>query len=399
MPDTVIIYEKNNAIVSAGFKDRRIVDLNVDEKENIYKVGNIFMGHVNKILLHLHAAYVDIGMEKNCYMELIPDFDYLTDRDHPDGELHVGDELVVQVLKDPARGKPATVTPKICIDNRLVLLEYCGKPKEISFSSKIKDSDFKKKVSKSFSGILDSRYSLLVRTNALSADTEEIIKDYKRAESVLSDIIDTYRPKKKGSLIYESVPNYIKEVRDNKEINCEKLLTDSPDVYVRLKDYFSEYQPELLDVLSFYSDKVLPLENLFDMKKNLREISSEKVWLKSGATIIIQQTEALVSIDINSSKASSENKNFKEGFRKLNLEAAEEILRQIKLRCLSGIIIIDFINEKNTSRKELFDEVKELYKNEKSIQLVDITGLGLIELTRKRERKPVIDDIKKYKLL
>ena len=399
MPDTLIIYEKNNAVISAGFKERRLTELSIEEKENIYKVGNVFIGHVNKILLHLNAAYIDIGMDDNCYMELSDSFQYLTDRDHPDGELHAGDDLLVQIEREPAKGKPATVTPKISIAGRLVLAEYCGKNPMLSFSSKIKDGEFKKKLGKSIIELLPQDMSLLIRTKAYEADAEEIINDINRVTGSLRSVLENYRHKKKGSLVYESAPKYICSVRDNKEFEYEKLITDQPDIYVRLKDYFQEYSQEKIGTVNFYSDKVLPLENLYDMKKNLTEICSEKVWLKSGASIVIQQTEALVSIDINSSKASAEKKNFKNGFRKLNLEAAEEILRQIKLRSLSGIVIIDFINEKNGNRKELFDEVKQLYKNEKNIQPVDITGLGLMELTVKRERKPVADDIKKFRLL
>ena len=402
MSDTLIIYEKNNAVISAGFDEHTLVSFKIDELENVYKPGNIFVGHVSKILLHLKAAYVDIGMNHDCYMEMEEDFDYLTVDSHPDGELHVGDELVVQIKKEAGKGKPATVSPCIEIAGKLVLAGYSGKisknPVKPSFSSKIKDPDFKKDMEKLFSEKLKPKRSLLIRTGAYGAGSEEILSDFERCFATLENILETGCSRTKGSLLWESPPNYLIQIRDHKGFDCDKLITDSPEIYVRLKDYLSEYQPDLLPVLSFYSDRVLPLENLYDMKKNIKEICSEKIWLKSGASIVIQQTEALSIVDVNSSKASGDRKNFKEGFLKLNLEAAGEICRQLILRNLSGIIVVDFINDRNTSQAVFLSELEKIFSVDKTIQVVDITKLGLVEITRKRESKPVAELIRKYML-
>ena len=304
MSDTVIIYEKNNACLTAGFTERRLDLLNVEEKEHIYKKGNIYVGHVNKILLHLNSAYLDIGMAKPCYMELHEGFDYLTDKDHPDGELHVGDEIAVQIVKEAGKGKPATVSPELEIDGRLVVVKYTGRKKELCFSSKIKDNEFKKRMSSLFSPLLTDKHSILMRTNAYDTDEESILAEYNRSIGLLDGLLDSYKSRIKGSLLYQSSPDYIVKIRDQRNLSCSKLITDSPDIYMNLKDYTEKYQKELTDKLSFYSDRVLPLENLFDMKKNLSELSSEKVWLKSGAQLVIQSTEALTVIDVNTSKSS-----------------------------------------------------------------------------------------------
>ncbi len=398
MSDTLIIYEKNNAIISAGFDENKLVSFKIDEKENVYKVGNVFVGHVTKILFHMNAAYVDIGMSKDCYMELVPKMDYLTSDSHPDEDLHVGDELIVQISKEPGRGKPASVTPSISIVGKLVVVNYTGTTSGLSFSSKIKDPEFKKHYTKLFSSRLESKKTVLLRTNALEAKEDEILRDYENCSKTLLTILQNGIHRTKRSLVWESVPNYLIQIRDHKEFDCDKLMTDSPDIYVSVKDYLNEYQPELLPALNFYSDKVLPLENLFDMKKNISEMCSEKVWLKSGGSIVIQQTEAMFVVDVNSSKASGDKKRFKEGFFKINIEAAKEIFRQIRLRGLSGIIIIDFINDKVTPQHVFWEELEKIFAADKSMQLVEITKLGLVEITRKRENVPVFELIRKYGL-
>jgi len=401
MPDTLIIYEKNNAIVCAGFENRKPVSLDIEEKKDVFRNGNVYVGHINKILWHLRAAYVDIGMPDDCYMELKEGFDYLTDKDHPDGELHVGDDIIVQLIKQPLRKKPATVCPAIEIDGRLAVIKYMGQKQntEVCFSSKISDKKFKNEMSSILSPAVPTKMIALLRTNATEASHEEIVADYERGHRILENIIELNGKRTKGSLLYSASPKYITTIRDSAEIEVKKMITDSPDVYVTLKDYLSEYRPEMLSALEFYSDEHQALENVFDMQKNLSEICSEKVWLKSGAQLVIQQTEALISIDINSSKASADRKNFKNGFLELNLEAAREISRQLILRNYSGVIIVDFINDKSTPGPVFIRELEKIFEKDKRTQVVDITKLGLVELTRKREEGDVSSLIKKYKLI
>lgn len=398
MSDTLIFYEKNNAIISAGFTDGRMDLINIEESDNTYGIGNIYMGRITKIILHMHAAYVDIGISVPCYMELIDGFNYVTDKIHPDGQLHVGDCLPVQIIKEAFRKKPVTVSPELSISNKFFFLKYCGKS-GISFSSKIKDGEFKKQMKSQFSSMLTEGINVLFRTNSYSASVEELMQELTYDLSELNRIIETSRSRKKGNLIYSAEPQYIINLRDNAKLECNKVITDSPDIYIKLKDYLEKFQPEMMSRLSFYSDKVLGLDTLYDMKKNLGEIVLERVWLKSGAHIVIEQTEAFVSIDVNTSKASAGKKNFKEGFVKINYEAAEEIFRQIELRDLSGIIIVDFISMKGTEEILFLKRIEELGRNYRNVKVVDMTKLGLVEITRERRHRPIKELITKYKLL
>ncbi len=398
MSNTLIFYEKNNAIVSAGFNERTMVAFRVEETNDPYKVGNIYVGRVCKIILHMKAAYVDIGMKVPCYMELIDGFNYITDMEHPDGELHVGDCLLVQILKDAVRNKPVTVTPEVSITDKNFFIKY-SKNTGMGFSSKIKDAEFKKRIKARYSKIVPSGYYIICRTNAELADDSELDSEFENNTMLLQKIVDKSATRTAKSLIYECEPEYLSMLRDSNNICYDKIVTDSPDVYIKLKDYLKGRGEDNGEKLSFYSDKVLSLEALYDMKKNISELIGERVWLKSGAHIVIEQTEALVSIDVNSSKASTKKQNFKEGFMKINLEAAEEIFRQLELRELSGMILVDFINMKGIDSEILFRKVVEIGKKYKNIQVLDITKLGLVEMTRNRIHQPVKEQIKRFKLL
>lgn len=398
MPDTLIYYEKNRAVVSAGFSEGKMVSFSVEARDNAYKIGDIYVGRVTKILLHIRAAYVDIGMPVPCYMELIPDFPYITDMTHPDGQLHVGDCIPVQIHKEAVRKKPVTVTPEVSFSNRLFFVKYTGR-KGLGFSSKIKDNGFKKHMKERFFPSVPEGMNVLFRTNSYTASEEELEKELCEDLALLKKIIDSSCTRKARTQLYGALPEYIVNLRDNGKLSCEKIITDSPDIFLRLKDYLGERQPELLPNLSFYSDKVLSLECLYDMKKNISGLVSERVWLKSGAHIVIEQTEALVSVDVNTAKASAGKKNFSEGFLKINLEAAEEIFRQITLRDLSGIIIVDFISMKGADSEILLKKVEEISRRYKNITVVDITKLGLVEMTRNRIHQPVKERIYQYGLL
>lgn len=156
------------------------------------------------------------------------------------------------------------------------------------------------------------------------------------------------------SLLYESEPFYLSAVRDIYGRDLDEIVTDISEMHTKISDYLNEFQPEKLEILNLYQDKLLPLYKLHSLESAIDEICREKIWLKSGGFLVIQQTEAFVSIDVNSGKYTGKKKA-EETYRKINLEAAAEIARQLRLRNLSGIILIDFINMQNPDHQdELF---------------------------------------------
>lgn len=381
MPDTIIIYEKNNTIISAGIRNNRLDMLSIDADKGIYKVGNIFVGHVVKIVKHLNHAYVDIGMEKPCFLELNDCNKIYSLNYHPDNDLHVGDELLVQILKDAVGTKVTTVTTNISISSKYFVIKTSDKP-GLSFSSKIKDAEFKKKVKNELNG-LNIEYQITVRTNAYDQEVDFLKEELIKFVNTFNELITNGTKRVKGSLIYDSFPGYLQSIRDIDLNKYDKVTTDNPDILIKLKDFFSD-ETETLAKIEFYSDKVLPLDALYDMKKNLNELTKSKIWLKSGAHIVIEHTEAFTTIDVNCSKASDNKKSFEQGYYDINIEAAREIVRQLRLRNISGIIIVDFINMKGDLDIKLLKDVTEIAKSDNKLQVVDITKLGLMELTRKR---------------
>ena len=175
----------------------------------------------------------------------------------------------------------------------------------------------------------------------------------------------------------------------------EEIVTDIPEFYDRIKESLEQQDSDEIRLLHLYQDKLLPLYKLYNLEGAFDEICHEKVWLKSGGFLVIQQTEAFVSIDVNSGKYTGKKKA-EETYRKINLEAAEEIARQIRLRNLSGIILVDFINMKNPDHQEELFHVLQKYLRRDPVKTraVDITPLHILEMTRQKVNRPVIEDMR-----
>ena len=241
----------------------------------------------------------------------------------------------------------------------------------------------------------DKEFGIIVRTNAADASKEEILKELEYLKSLYHKAAVDGRSRTCFSCVYRTEPFYISAVRDANSRNLEEIITDIPEISRQISDYLNSNSPEEKEKLRFYDDKLLPLYKLHRLETVLEEIQHEKVWLNSGGFLVIQQTEAFVSIDVNSGKFTGKKK-MQETYRKINLEAAKEIARQLRLRNLSGIILIDFINMENPDHQdELFHVLqKYLRKDPVKAKAVDITPLHILELTRKKVRKPVIEEIR-----
>jgi ribonuclease G len=205
--------------------------------------------------------------------------------------------------------------------------------------------------------------------------------------------------KSRFSLIYQTPPNYICDIRDGYSNKIDEFVTDDPKLYEHIKNYLELYQPEDMDKLRFYEDPILSLNNLYGISEKVNEAIRPMVWMKSGGTLVIQPTEALTVIDVNTGKAVAGKKKVQETFLKVNREAAVEIAKQIRLRNLSGIIVIDFIDMELKKDKELLmaELEKYLLKDPVKTTLVDMTALGLVEITRKKVRKPLHEQVEELK--
>ena len=197
------------------------------------------------------------------------------------------------------------------------------------------------------------------------------------------------------SLLYEAEPFYLAAIRNTYTSDLDEIVTDVPEYHQMIREHFLENDSSHEMSLTFYQDKLLPLYKLYNLEGTIDEIYKEKIWLNSGGFLVIQQTEAFVSVDVNSGKYTGKKKA-EETYRKINLEAAAEISRQIRLRNLSGIILIDFINMDNPDHQdELFHVLqKYLRKDPVKSKAIDITPLHILEMTRQKVRRPVIEDLR-----
>ena len=382
--------------VAALSEEERIVEIRLESDQEKSILGNIYTGQVENIASNIQAAFVQIEPGKRCYYPLAEAQRAVFSAGRKgNGPLRPGDELLVQVSRDAMKGKLPALTSNLNFTGRYLVLTTGDK--KFGLSSKLAQEDRHR-----LSGWLkeeaerpDKEFGIIVRTNAADASKEEILKELEWLKGRYHKAVVQGRNRTCFSLVLETEPFYVAAVRDAYGRDLDEIITDVPEIREMILGYLEEISPELKEKLRFYQDKLLPLYKLYRVETALDAIQKEKVWLNSGGFLVIQQTEAFVSIDVNSGKYTGKKK-MEETFRKINLEAAAEISRQLRLRNLSGIILIDFINMENPDhREELFHVLQKLLRKDPiKSRAIDITPLHILEMTRKKVRRPVFEDIR-----
>ena len=382
--------------VAALSEEERIVEIRLESDQEKSILGNIYTGQVENIASNIQAAFVQIEPGKRCYYPLAEAQRAVFSAGRKgNGPLRPGDELLVQVSRDAMKGKLPALTSNLNFTGRYLVLTTGDK--KFGLSSKLAQEDrhrlsgwLKEEVERP-----DKEFGIIVRTNAADASKEEILKELEWLKGRYHKAVVQGRNRTCFSLVLETEPFYVAAVRDAYGRDLDEIITDVTEIREMILGYLEEISPELKEKLRFYQDKLLPLYKLYRVETALDAIQKEKVWLNSGGFLVIQQTEAFVSIDVNSGKYTGKKK-MEETFRKINLEAAAEISRQLRLRNLSGIILIDFINMENPDhRDELFHVLQKLLRKDPiKSRAIDITPLHILEMTRKKVRRPVIEDIR-----
>lgn len=382
--------------VAALSEEERIVEIRLESDQEKSILGNIYTGQVENIASNIQAAFVQIEPGKRCYYPLAEAQRAVFSAGRKgNGPLRPGDELLVQVSRDAMKGKLPALTSNLNFTGRYLVLTTGDK--KFGLSSKLAQED-RHRLSrwlKEEAERPDKEFGIIVRTNAADASKEEILKELEWLKGRYHKAVVQGRNRTCFSLVLETEPFYVAAVRDAYGRDLDEIITDVPEIREMILGYLEEISPELKEKLRFYQDKLLPLYKLYRVETALDAIQKEKVWLNSGGFLVIQQTEAFVSIDVNSGKYTGKKK-MEETFRKINLEAAAEISRQLRLRNLSGIILIDFINMENPDhREELFHVLQKLLRKDPiKSRAIDITPLHILEMTRKKVRRPVIEDIR-----
>ncbi len=375
----LIVSASSDVILSFLIKNRDVSEIKVEKKTERRIVGSIFKGKVKRLAKSLDGAFVDIGLGREAYLPLK---NYSGEEDRCSVP-EVGEELVVQVKREPIEEKGAKITCRVTIPGKYLV--YLPGSKGVFVSSKIGDEGKKKFFLELFKDKLNEE-GVIVRTSATKASKEDLIGELEKLRKKWEKIKEKASKVKTG-IVYEEVPLFMQTIRDWWQ-DIEEIVVDDRDIWIQLLAFLEEDFPELVEKVR-YVKNISVFFKRYNLDRILTKLFAKYVWLKNGGYIVIEETEAMTVIDVNSGSGSGES--LEENALKTNLEAAEEIARQIKLRDIGGIVIIDFIDMKDKkSRETLIKKMKELFADEGSnVHIYGITQLGLLEMTRKKETPSV----------
>lgn len=390
----ILILKLNDRLLSMLIRDNHIVSVQV-QRQTEHAVGNIYVGRVQSISENIAAAFVDLGGGYLTFLPLAEAKHAFTANRQADGKLKVGDEVLVQISREPMKTKLAGVTTHIALAGRYAVVEVkrCDYTEMNTDDTEEKKSalhvsaKLPKKKQERFRSIealhqIAQNCQLIVRTNAGELeDDEPLINESRQLAEQLNHIIEIADKRTCYSCLYRIKPDYLNYIENMYTSEYDEIVTDIPEIYETLKELLTKDDVPI----RLYEDKLLPLHKLYAVEARIAALLDKKVWLKSGAYLVIEPTEALISIDVNSGK-NEKGKDKEETFFKINLEATEMIALHLRARNLSGIILVDFINMKeNTHKQQLMEYMRALLKRDNvPADVVDMTGLGLMEITRKK---------------
>ncbi len=392
--------EKRVAIVEDG----RLEEFYVERTTTDRIVGNIFKGKVESIASGIGAAFINIGMGKNGFLyisdivglseELEEDVEIVhrrktkPDVKRIDEEVKKGQEIMVQVTKEAFGTKGCRLTSKISLPGRYLVL--MPNSSHIGISKRIEDRKERDRLRQILEDLrIPEEMGVIVRTVGEKKSKKDFIRDLKFLLKLWARIKVNFQRSSAPALLHKEHGLIFRILRDVFTDQINKLVVDSKDEFREIMHYLSQLAPHMKPRLEFYRD----MEPLFEKRKielQIEKIYDRKVELKGGGYLIIEQTESLVAIDVNSGKYVGK-KDIEETVFIVNMEAAKEVARQIKLRDLGGIIVIDFIDMKFAEhRKKVFQALEEHVKADKAkTNILHISELGLIQMTRQRSRKPI----------
>lgn len=391
---TRLQWNSRTYIATALYQDKKILELHLEPDGQQSILGNIYVGRVKNIVKNLNAAFIEIAPGIPCYypLEELKQPLYVKKINGP--RLVQGDELVVQIAQESSKSKPPKVTTNLNLTGNYLVLT--SENTTLGISRKL-DEKKRQELKQDLTFEENSDYGIIVRTNAAFASRQEILKEYQKLKEEFIHLKKTAPCRTTFSCLKESTPEYLHILQGLNRSLLEKVITDDPELFEKTALYLKHMQPEEKEKLTFYEDNLLSLNKLYHLDIRLKEALQEKVWLKSGGYLIIQPTEALTVVDVNSGKSIS-GKQAQEHYLKINLEAAKELAHQLRLRNLSGIIIIDFIDMKSTQSQELLMQTlrSAVRSDSVPVQVVDRTKLNLVEITRKKVKKSLAEQVKSH---
>src|SRR6266487_3019802 len=358
--------------------------------------GNIYLGKVQNVLPGMEAAFVDIGTPKNgvLYRGDVAFDPNDVEESHPRIErlLKNGQAVLVQVTKNPIGAKGARLTQEVSLAGRFVVM-VPGQPETYGISKRLPD-DERKRLRRVLEGLRPPDAGLIVRTAAEGATDVELRRDVERLRAQWEQISKVASRAKAPSLVYQEPTLVVRVIREEFTKEYRGVVIDDRDLYEEVRGYVEAIAPELAERVEYYDpeEEGLPLYERFHVQEQLLKALDRKVWLPSGGSLIVESTEALTVIDVNTGKNVGRT-NLEETVYRNNLEAAEEAARQLRLRDIGGIIVIDFIDmEIRKNREDVIRAFRDALARDKTrTQVFDISELGLVEMTRKRISEGLVE--------
>ena len=357
-------------------------------------VGNIYKGAVSRVLPGMQAAFVDIGLERAAFLHasdvaVLPEGDEVNN-DHSKQEnitqlLSEGQTLLVQVIKDPLGSKGARLTTHITIPSRFLV--FTPNVFHAGVSLKIEDDTERQRLRELLAGLTGEAGGYIARTAAEGASEEALRADTEFLEKLWEAVQRRAATAAAGEIVHEDLPLALRTLRDVVDGGEEKIRIDSRSTTRRVSQFAGQFMPDIAERVEHYPGE-RPIFDLYGIEDEIQKALDRKVHLKSGGYLIVDQTEAMTTIDVNTG-AFVGHRNLEETIFKTNLEATQAIARQLRLRNLGGIIIIDFIDmaEQEHKRQVLRSLEKNLERDRAKSHITEVSALGLVEMTRKRTRE------------
>jgi ribonuclease G len=416
MKKEIYVSESAGETRIAILEEDKLVEVYVEKHGQHRMVSNIYKGKVENVLPGMQAAFVDIGYDLNAFLPfseihndeyIIEEIDNETSQrktrknsDHRRNknnnpeinvDLHPGQEIFVQVIKEPFASKGPRVTTEIAIPGRLLVL--VPNANYVGISKKLWDKYERRRLKKIVTRLREKDFGLIIRTVAEGKAEEQISKDYDLLMTYWRKLMRKAEKSTAPALIYEDLETASSVIRDLLTSDVEKITIDSKRLYKKLASYLDDVSPSLANRLQLYKIKA-PLFESMGLETEIEKLLHQKVWLKSGAYLVIEKTEAMVVVDVNSGRFVGKQLH-EQNSLKINLEAAREIARHLRLRDLSGLIVIDFIDlREDENKKKVYSELrKELKKDRAKVAVSPISEFGLLEMTRQRIRLSLLDSM------
>lgn len=410
----IVVDVQPKEVSIAILEDKSLVEFQQETNSVSFSVGDIYLGRVHKLMPGLNAAFVDVGYEKDAflhYLDLGNQFNSLNtytksvvtnkNKQHllskfqllpeipKEGTiadvLKPGQDILVQIAKEPISTKGPRLTSEISIAGRfLVLIPFSDK---ISVSTKIKSAEERVRLKQLLQSITPKNFGVIVRTVAEEKRVAELDSELKVLLKRWDEVLAKLTKAKAPSLIFEETSRTVVILRDILSSSFQHIHVNNPQAFEEIRDYVQLIMPEKADIVKLYKDK-LPIYDTFGVTKQIKSAFGKTVSFKSGAYLIIEHTEALHVIDVNSGNRSKASKGQEDNALDVNLAAADEVARQLRLRDMGGIIVVDFIDlQDGEHRQKVYDRLREKMANDRAKHnILPLSKFGLMQITRQRVR-------------